>query len=334
MHLRDSQGVGTVLIESTDRFVGVALEEVASGLQFPEGPVVLPNGDVLLVEIARGTLSRVSPDGAVSVVAELGGGPNGAAIGPDGAVYITNNGGCFEFIDLGGFLLPGPTPPTWRQGSIQRVDLATGEFTTLYDSFDGNPLRAPNDLVFDDDGGMWFTDHGVRLGRSSDITGLYYAAADGSAIREVVFGLESPNGIALSPDGSRLYAAETHSGRVFEWEVTGPGSLSAASHLNAGGALLYGAAGGALFDSMAVDGDGSVCVATLVTGGISVISPNGAHTPDGGVEFLATGDPLTTNICFASGGSNTAFITLSGSGRLVRCEWPSAGLDLAFGAGE
>ena len=69
------------------------LREVASGLQFPEGPVAMADGSVLVVEIARGTLSRVTPDGRIHVVADLGGGPNGAAIGPDGAVYVCNNGG-------------------------------------------------------------------------------------------------------------------------------------------------------------------------------------------------------------------------------------------------
>ena len=69
------------------------IREIATGLQFPEGPVAMDDGSVLLVEIARGTLSRVTPDGRISVVAELGGGPNGAAIGPGGDVYVCNNGG-------------------------------------------------------------------------------------------------------------------------------------------------------------------------------------------------------------------------------------------------
>jgi gluconolactonase len=59
------------------------IREIASGLQFPEGPVAMSDGSVVLVEIARGTLSRVTPDGRIHVLAALGGGPNGAAIGPD-----------------------------------------------------------------------------------------------------------------------------------------------------------------------------------------------------------------------------------------------------------
>lgn len=326
-----TEGVIAMLVESTGRFVGVELEVVATGLQFPEGPIAMGDGSVLLVEIQRGTLSRVQPDGGIEVVADLGGGPNGAAIGPDGACYVVNNGGCFEFIDLGGLTVPGPTPESWERGLVQRVDLDTGEAVTLYDSCDGMPLRAPNDLVFDAHGGFWFTDHGVRRGRFSDITGVYYAKADGSEIREVIFGLEAPNGIGLSPDGSTLYVAETHTGRVYRWDVVGPGEVANTAGLNGGGALLYGAAGPALFDSLAVDGDGNVCVATLMTSGVSIISANGAHSPDGGVEFLHTGDPVTTNVCFVGGESNVAYITLSATGQLSRCSWPVSGLSLTYG---
>ena len=66
---------------------------VASALQFPEGPLILPGGEIGFCEIRRGTLSKIGRDGVVQVVAEVGGGPNGAALGPDGAVYIANNGG-------------------------------------------------------------------------------------------------------------------------------------------------------------------------------------------------------------------------------------------------
>ena len=87
------------------------MHEVARGLQFPEGPVALADGSVLVVEIRRGTLSRVAPDGTVTVVAETGGGPNGAAIGPDGAVYVCNNGGFAWHDRPDGIVAPGHQPP-------------------------------------------------------------------------------------------------------------------------------------------------------------------------------------------------------------------------------
>lgn len=290
---------------------------LATGLQFPEGPIAMADGSVVLVEIAAKTLTRIAADGERTVIAELGGGPNGAAIGPDGACYITNNGGCFEFHDLGGLTVPGGVPAGWTGGSIQRVDLATGDSTVLYTECDGVPLRAPNDLVFDTHGGMWFTDHGVRDGRSSDRTGIFYAAPDGSSIVEAAFGLEAPNGIGLSPAGDRVYVAETHHGRVWAWDVPEPGTASGSDMFGpAGGTLLYGAPGMQLFDSLAVDGDGWVCVGTLINGGISAIDPAGTQ-----VEFTALADPLVTNICFRPGGAPTAIVTLSATGQLASFRW-------------
>lgn len=303
--------------------------EVASGLKFPEGPIAMADGSVILVEMFGPRITRVRPDGSKATVAEIAGGPNGAAIGPDGALYLCNNGGCFTEIDFGGLSFPGPFDPArYSGGRIQRLDLATGAVTDLYTSCDGRPLRAPNDLVFDAHGGFYFTDHGIRdlAARTSDLTGIYYAKADGSSIVEVDFPAESPNGIGLSPDGKKVYWAETHTGRVFQRDIVSPGVLSPTMPGDTS-VVLCGLPGLQLLDSLAVDGAGNVCVATLVNGGITVIAPNGEI-----LRHVATGDLLTTNVCFAADGSNTAWITLSGTGRLVRMEWPWPGLRLAHSA--
>jgi gluconolactonase len=302
-----------------------AIREIAGGLQFPEGPVAMPDGSVLLVEIRRGTLTRVAPDGSVRIVAHTGGGPNGAAIGPDGKVYVCNNGG-FEWHDLGGLSVPGNQPADYCGGRIQRVDLATGAVEDLYTACDGRPLRGPNDLVFDDAGGFWFTDHGKMRERDRDRTGVFYARADGTLIREAIFPLDAPNGIGLSPDGRRLYVAETWTGRVWSWEVPAPGEIAGVPGFGpGGGTLLAGLPGYQLLDSLAVDGAGNVCVATLVNGGITVISPDGAS-----VEHVPMPDPLTTNLCFGGPDLRTAYITLSGTGRLVTMQWPRPGLRLRY----
>src|SRR5215472_15064465 len=179
------------------------LHELATGLQFPEGPIALRDGSVIVVEIKRGTLTRVARDGTKTVVAQTGGGPNGAAVGPDGKVYVCNNGG-FEWHEIGPFLLPGNQPADYAGGSIQRVDLASGAVETLFTAC------GPNDLVFDATGGFWFTDHGKTRPRDRDRGGLYYARPDGKTLREVVYPLDGPNGVGLSPDGRRVYVAETH----------------------------------------------------------------------------------------------------------------------------
>jgi biopolymer transport protein ExbD len=208
------------------------LTVLAEGLRFPEGPIAMPDGSVLLVEIARGTLSRVR-DGAVEVVAKLGGGPNGAAIGPDGACYVCNNGG-FQWIEAGDRLFPGEEPESYAGGRIEKVDLASGAIEVLYTHCNGQPLRGPNDLVFDADGGFWFTDHGKTRPRERDRTGVFYARADGSRIDEVIFPLEGPNGIGLSPDGSELYVAETHTGGSGPGTVASPGRPEARAPRPAG----------------------------------------------------------------------------------------------------
>lgn len=320
--------------------VPVEFETVATGLEFPEGPIAMPDGSVVLVEIKRGTLSRVAPDGTVSVVAELGGGPNGAAIGPDGAVYVCNNGAFFDYVPTDGLTVPHAGSAGWEQGSIQRVDLDTGASTTLFTHADGHRLAAPNDIVFDRHGGFWFTDHGVHAtgdepdGRGSedgsgDAPGddrgpasVLYATADGTVIRGVIWGLDATNGIGLSPDGTRLVVAETYRGRLWAFDVVGPGQVHGSTP--ADGELLYDVQGTALFDSLAVTADGSVCVATLLTGGISMVRPSGWS-----VQFVPVGDPLTTNICFGGDDLATAWVTSSGTGRLLRARWPQPGLGLA-----
>lgn len=310
------------------------LEQIASGLQFPEGPVAMRDGSVILVEIKRGTLTRIKPDGTVEVVADLGGGPNGAAVGPDGAMYVCNNGG-FAWSERQGITSPGHQPPDYIGGRIQRVELSgpnAGSVTDLYTEVDGRPLRGPNDIVFDNAGGMWFTDLGKNRGRELDVGGLYYATIDGSSITEVVHPLMTPNGVGLSPAGDRLYVAETQTGRVWAWDVAAAGQLARADgppRGPVGATLLHGFGGYQLLDSLAVDGVGNVCVATLITGAISIISPGGELLDQ---VKVPEPDPLVTNICFAGANSHTAFITSSGRGLLYRTQWPYPGLDLEFQA--
>src|SRR5262249_50922940 len=255
-----------------------------------------------------------------------GGGPNGAAIGPDGACYVVNNGG-FEWHDMGGFVIPGDQPHDYIGGRVQRVDLKTGKVTDLYTECDGHPLRGPNDIVFDAHGGFWFTDHGKTRARDRDRTGVYYALPDGSSIKEVIFPLDAPNGIGLSPDGTKLYVAETFTGRVWMWDVVAPGEIALNPLGPGGGSLLCGLPGFQLLDSLAVDAENNVCVATLATGAITVIAPNGEV-----IEQGFTGDPMTTHVCFGGPHLRAAYVTRSGPGQLLAFDWPPPGPRLAPGS--
>ena len=147
---------------------------VATGLRFPEGPVAMADGSVILGEIAGGAVTRIAPDGAKTAIGNAGGGPNGVATGPDGALYVCNNGGN-EYAH-GGFLSTGPARD-YQGGYIQRIDPVTGAARVLYRECGGHKLSAPNDIVFDRHGGFYFTDLGKRYARQRDHGGVYYALA-------------------------------------------------------------------------------------------------------------------------------------------------------------
>ena len=244
------------------------LRELATGLQFPEGPVAMADGSVLVVEIARGTVSRVTPDGRVHVVATPGDGPNGLAIGPDGALYACNSGGFKWTREPLDCLRPIGQADDYSGGRIERIDLTTGRAERVYDQCDGVPLRGPNDLVFDEHGGFYFTDLGKVREREMDRGGVYYARPDGSRIQTIARPALTANGTALSPDGRTLYYAETEGARLWAFDLTGPGEARKHAWPSPHGGRLVGQYGGAYqrFDSLAVDATGNVCVATLFNG--------------------------------------------------------------------
>lgn len=301
------------------------LEILAENLQFPEGPVSMADGSVLVVEIRRQTLTRVHPDGRAEILCKTGGGPNGLAIGPDGAVYICNNGG-FEWHQAGDLYLPGHQPADYKTGSIQRFDLKTGKLTTLYTECDGKKLHGPNDLVFDDAGGFWFSDHGKSRPDSRDHGALYYAKTDGSHITCVRADLTSPNGVGLSPDQKILYWADTITGRLWGMEIESPGQLAPQPAPWAPGRVIATLPGHQILDSLKVEAGGKICVGTIINGGITTFDP------DGTTQHAPVPEIAITNLCFGGADMRDVWITGSSLGRLYKARWPRPGLKLAFNA--
>ncbi len=304
------------------------MREICRGLKFPEGPVAMPDGSVILVEIERKTLTQVSALGEVSVIADCGGGPNGAALGPDGKMYICNNGG-FEWSQSGPFKRPGEElAKDYVGGSIQSVDLATGSVETIYTECDGESLKGPNDIVFDRQGGFYFTDLGKRRGRQIDRGSLFYAKIDGSSITELIHPFDTPNGVGLSADEKKLYVAETNAARLWAFDIESPGVIKKdGPSLFWPGHLLHKFNGYERLDSLAVDSEGNVVVATLGTGCVTAISPTGQIRARVAVpEF----DLMVTNVCFGGPDLRTAYITASGLGRLYAIDWHCPGLPLNF----
>jgi gluconolactonase len=310
---------------------------VASGLGFIEGPVCLPDGRIAVCNVAGRHVLSVDPrTGSVDPIATPGYGVNGMALGPDGALYLCGTPGFAVRSSSTGSNEPsGPAPERGTVG-ILRADLASGTVDVLYEEVCGRALVGPNDLVFDAEGGFYFTDFAGPVADSDAVRlgGLYYALPDGSAITELVHESElhvpltQPNGVGLSPDGQRIAVSETVTGRLWEWSIESPGVLAPARVPMAsnGAGLLYGAGGFDLFDSLAIEADGNICVATVSRGGITVVSPEGNL-----VEFVSIGegDPLVTNICFAGPELRTAYVTTAGTGTLWEIDWPRPGLPLA-----
>ena len=295
---------------------------VAEGLAFPEGPVWMEDGSIILVEIAKGCITRIWGDGKTEVIATPGGGPNGAAIGPDGALWVCNNGG-FIYHQRDGLLIPGNCPDDYSGGRIERIDLSSGKVERVLDTVAGHPLKGPNDLVFDRSGNLYFTDHGKTYSRHRDFGGLFFLANGASEAIELDHHHTSPNGVGLSPDEQTVYMADTMTARLWAFDLTSPGDIKRASPFNKGRVvatmpeLQY-------FDSLAVAASGNVCIATILNGGITTITPDGAHS------HIAFPDPFVTNICFGEPGLEEAWVTLSGTGKLAKCTWPEPGLKLNY----
>lgn len=299
------------------------LKLVAEGLQFQEGPIALADGSIILTEIKRQTLTHIAPDGTATIFAETGGGPNGAAVGPDGAIYVTNNGGSFTWLDMNGLCVPGPTPPNHTGGYIQRIDYKTRKITNVYTECDGRAFIGPNDLVFDKAGGMWFTDHGCATQEGRKFGALYYARADGSKISRARDHLISPNGVGLSPDEKVVYMADTFLQRLWAFDIVTPGELAPVEAF-APGRVICNLPGLQMLDSLAVEASGKICTATVFNGGITAIDP------DGSTEHYAFPDLVTTNICFGGADMRDAWVTCSSTGKLYKCRWPRPGLKLNF----
>lgn len=338
-----------------------AIDVLCTGLKYPEGPVHCRDGSIVLVEIMGQTLTRVSADGSEKeTLATLPGGPNGAAVGPGNCIYICNSGG-FDWTPIPvsktqQILVGGNQPSTYSGGSLQKYDPSTNKVEVLYtecveryapkNSLVQHPnaywnppfmLRGPDDLVVDEAGGIWFTDWGKIRARDRDITAVYYASADGKSIKQMIYPLNSPNGIGLSPCGKKLYVALTFERKVLRYNVPAPGVIEANPQTLDGSYLLTGDfTGQSILDSMALDIEGNLYVATMLpeglaprsSGGITVISPDGdteyipIELPDG--EFV----PLPSNICFGGEDMKTAYVTCGAAGVLLKMPASIAGLAL------
>lgn len=244
--------------------------QLATGLAWPEGPAVLPDGSVAFVETYASHLGCWSPTDGHRVLADTGGGPNAVQLGSDGYLYCCQNGGV-----VGPWRAEEIRPP-----SIQRVSL-DGKVEIVATEVDGYALRAPNDLAFGADGRLYFTDPGGSYDPENrpDPGRIFALAKDGTG--ELVAELPHvyPNGIVVEADGALVWV-ESYTRTVRRRAVDG--TVTEVAVLDEGHVP----------DGLAVAGDGALYVTTVTSGGIDVLGPDG--TPR---EFLPIG-AVPTNCCF------------------------------------
>ena len=256
------------------------------------------------------------------------------------------------------FIAPASAAPraavlNGNDNTLSLVDLATGQSTLnafTFPGFPGNAVVRSGKLYVAVSGadllmvldattldpldtlrtGVGTNPYAVAVNDAGDVYASLFLTnqvvkfdAGGAEVGRVAVG-RAPEGLLLVDE--RLYVAETETARLWSWEIIAPGEIHKAPWPSPhGGTLVVGVGGHQRFDSLAVDGAGYICVATLINGGITVVSPDG-----GEVRHIPLPDFYPTNICFGGPDLRTAFVTLSGKGKLVAFEWERPGLRLNY----
>lgn len=287
-------------------------EIVATGIQFGEGPAWIParGGELahlVCTAVAAGAVERIDLEsGAVTRVADVGGGANSVIPASDGGFVVTQNGG-IDFTATGLYDEPPPYRPVTP--GIQRV-APDGSVTSLADaSTDDGPFLAPNDLAVAADGTLWFTDPPHHPPPPTAAGRVHVLRSDGTT-QVVARDFHYCNGIAFDPDGTPVVIEASglvrlHPDGTWSW-IT--------EHVSP-----TGASG----DGFCVDAEGRYYVAATVDHGIRVLDADGSQ-----VDFLeAPGGGNTTNCCFGGPDGRTLFATDGVPGQVVAWEgMPTPGL--------
>jgi gluconolactonase len=257
---------------------------LADALGWPEGPTVLPDGRVCFVESFRSQVSVWSEGGGVNRFAYTAGGPNSCVLGAAGELYVCQNGGTV-----------GP----WRaeemvEPSIQRIAGEGAKAEIIATSIGGVKLNGPNDLVFGPDGRLYITDPGTYRPADPEPSYIFELRSDGSGRLLAELDPPSyPNGIAVAPDGSVVWA-ESYTGMVRRL-VPGTDVVEDVGRLPGENPVA---------DGLAVAADGRLFVTSVNGGGIDVLLPDGTHD-----RFIEVGS-IPTNCVFAGG---SLFVTDAGA---------------------
>jgi len=293
----------------------VQIDRLASGLMFPEGPAIGPDGQLYVTEIAGQRISKISDTGVVSTFAETSGGPNGAAFDSAGNLLICNNGGRWP-TDMPSTKGAGPVEN--GSGRMQIINTA-GIVDDFLFEIDGVPLNAPNDVCVDSYGGFYFTDPiwSGLVGGERDGGPVCYVDTNGRATR-VAGGIGFPNGLGVRDDGRVLVVCESLTGALLSFQIEAPGVLSSTSKLNG----MIGRR--SVPDGFCFDVSGRIIVAGHGSNNLFVLDGRDGRP----IEVIELPEPGATNCCFGGTDFKTLYVTSSDYGHVYAIDWPVEGMQL------
>lgn len=211
----------------------------ASGFKFPEGPAFDRSGNLFVVDVETGDVSKVSPEGRMQTFVNTGGGPNGAQFHANGDLYVAD-----------------------RHKGIIGISPG-GKIRVVKDHYEGKKFNGPNDLIFDSRGNLYFTDpHGSSA--ENPFGCIYRLSSDGEIVC-LASGLAFPNGLVLSRDERFLFVADTRRNRILRYVLNPPVRSYVFSQLSGG----WGP------DGMAFDAAGNLYVSHYGGGDVLILNPKG-----------------------------------------------------------
>lgn len=283
---------GTALGQDQIRPTG-EVKKVRGGFGFTEGPAWDPDGVLYFTDIPNNTIFKIDSDDELSTFTDASNHANGLQITSEGRLLVCE-----------------------MDGQLAAYETASGERTVLAEGYQGKRFNAPNDLVQDSSGGIYFTDPLFRAPEPlpQEIQAVYYRAGDGS-VHQLTGDLPAPNGVGLSPDGKRLYVIPSRQDEMFVYDVTAAGRMANRKVLcrleQPEGETESGG------DGMAVDVEGNLYITSAL--GVQIFGENGQ--PRGIVEF----PEQPSNVTFGGYDRKTMYVTARTG--LYRVRMPIAGLE-------
>lgn len=279
---------------------------LVTGFDSPEGPVFDTSGNLYWVNWLSSSIMRRTPAGDVSEFFNTGGIPAGLAFHADGSLYIADEGDNIHGI----------------------LRIADGEAEILVNTHRGQSLNGANDLVFDANGVLYFSDP-WRSSAANPIGGFYRLFPDGT-LEQIDHGLQFPNGVAISPTGDAVYLAETIPNHILRYAIGPDGALGPREHFADMPAITPRDAVDALPtggpDGMAFDEAGNLYVAHYGGGRVVIFAPDGALAG----EITVPGVNVT-NVAFGGPDRRTVVITDVETGSLYTTQVEVPGLRLYSG---